>query len=55
MCFSDVLQHLIAEVEEGRAEQGVIPIENDHRLMLRGLLRLSGTCQCIQNNVEMSS
>lgn len=33
-------RHLIAEIQEGRAQQGVIPIKDDHRLMLWGLLRL---------------
>ncbi len=35
------LSRLIAEIQERCAEKGVIPIEDDDSLMLRGLLRLS--------------
>ena len=34
------MANLITEIQEGRAQQGVIPIKDDHRLMLWGLLRL---------------
>jgi hypothetical protein len=40
MAWNGLEWHLVAEIQEGRAQQGVIPIKDDHRLMLWGLLRL---------------